>query len=104
MNDWFTEALELFTSGKREKTLDMVYDIVDNMLLSARFNEVDEFLSDVDVSRVPTVILVGILTITLPACDSLPTRASFFEAVRLECERRGETDPGLLKGLDRWRL
>lgn len=102
--DWFTEALEICASGKCDKALDIIYNIVDNMLLSARFEEVDEFIQSVNVVETPTVIMVGILTITLCAWDALPSRATFFKAVEDELVRRGEDDPRMLKGLEKWRL
>lgn len=105
MNDWFREALELFVSGSEAKALDMVYDVMDNMLLSARFGDADQALREIDVPNTPMVILVGLLTITLPAWDTLPSRPAFFDSVRAECGARGRTDTDqLLKGLDKWRL
>jgi len=101
MNDWFAEALEACALGNQDKALDIVYDIVDNMLLSARFDDADQALREIDVPNTPIVILVGLLTITLLANDRLPSRSAFFEAVRAECIARGRTGTDqLLKGLD----
>jgi len=103
MEPWFEKVLETHGRGKVHLAMDILYDIVDEMLLSAESGKVDEFLQGVDIPVTPTVLLVGILTITLRAWDSLPSRKLFFEAAKAELDKRGEPE-ATLKGLDKWRL
>ena len=46
--------------------LDEIFDEIDDLCQVGKFEKVDYILNNVDVSKCPTTILIGYLTITLP--------------------------------------
>jgi hypothetical protein len=80
--------------------LDELLDSFDTLFFEGRFDKADEMLEAVAVRSVSTTMLIGFLTATLPAKSKLRKRAAFFESVRGELLKRGETDVSLLQGLE----
>ncbi len=88
---------------KRERldtALDLIFDQVDELLLSGAFDEVDQILGHVVPDEFSTEVLVGLLTVTLPAKNQLARRDEFFQRVAETLRTRGETDQRILIGLD----
>lgn len=79
--------------------IDLIYDKIDGLLLSGKFEEVDEILAGVAVDDAPLAILLAFLTITLPAREKLAMRQTFFNRVRESLIRQGKLKGGLLDGL-----
>lgn len=93
-------AIRLEARGKTSAALDLIYDQVDERLIQGAFSEVDNVLAKAETSRLSSNLLVGLLTITLPARGKLVHRAEFLDRVQRELNRRGELEDGLLIGLD----
>lgn len=86
--------------GQTDAALDIIFDQMDEMLLAGEFDQVDRILAEVIPGSFSVELLLGLLTVTLPAKNRLRNRAPFFERVRQSLYERGETDEGLLVGLD----
>jgi hypothetical protein len=79
--------------------LDIIYNVIDNLLLKGRFDLVDLQLRRMDVENANTDILLGYLTITFAAKSKLPSRPAFFERAEQTLKKRPEWDELLLYGL-----
>jgi hypothetical protein len=74
---------------------------VDDLLHEGSFGKLDDFLTQVDVSKVSEDLIVGLLTITFAGKEHLKTRADLFLRTRSVLEERGEERVDqLLRGLD----
>lgn len=58
--------------------LDSIYDVIDRMMRHGEFEELAAVLSRIVVSDLPTNLLLGILTASLPA-RNLPSRIRIFQ-------------------------
>ena len=81
--------------------LDKIYDDFDKLFRAGLFWMADENLYHASyvAKYFPIDILIGILTITLPASNELSYRRQFYNQVEEVLNERGELEPGLLKGL-----
>ncbi len=93
-------ANRLDKRGQTDAALDIIFDQIDETLLSGEFDRVDRILVEITPDDFSVELLLGLLTVTLPAKNRLCNRASFFKQVRHSLHERGETDEGLLVGLD----
>jgi hypothetical protein len=80
--------------------LNDLYYGVDKFFRMGWFDEINFELEELDIQITNTDILLGWLTVTLPAKSKLPFRKEFFNKVVLEIEKRGEMEPNLLRGLE----
>lgn len=83
-----------------DAALDRLYDLLDDMLASGRFSEVDDMLNSLQPENLTVAEMLAVLTVTLPARGRLKHRWHFFEAVEDEMLRRKEYEDGLLRGLE----
>lgn len=93
-------ANRLDRTGHTDAALDLLYDAVDEMLRRREFPEVDAILRDANVADLSINILIGLLTVTLPARSRLSSRAEFYTRVEDILRQRGEFEEGLLTGLE----
>jgi len=93
-------ARRLDQHGQTDAALDIIFDQIDEMLLAGEFEPVDQLLMEIMPSDYSVELLLGLLTVTLPAKNRLCNRVAFFERVRQSLQEHGETDEGLLVGLD----
>ncbi len=93
-------ARRLDIQGKTDAALDVLYDAVDDMLLDENIADIDCFFANATVSDYSIDLLLGLLTVTLPARSKLMQRAAFFKSVKMELVERGEYEQGLLDGLE----
>ena len=68
------------------RSLDILYEELDDAMLDGRFEEIDTFLKDANVSRYRVEILMGFLTVTFSWRESLKERAGFFDRVKIRVE------------------
>jgi hypothetical protein len=98
--EWITKSMELYQAGKKEESLDVIFDTIDEMLLASKFNECDRGLSEIPVEEISNAQLLTVLTATIAAKERLSNRNELVRRVRLELERRGADAFRLLSGLE----
>ena len=67
------------------KEIDEVFNLIDDLLLRGKFEEVDSILDSVDILNTDLDILLAYLTTTLAAKDILKSREKFLEKVEPLC-------------------
>lgn len=67
------------------KEIDEVFNLIDDLLLRGKFEEVDSILDSVDILNTDLDILLTYLTTTLAAKDILKSREKFLEKVEPLC-------------------
>jgi hypothetical protein len=98
--DWISQSVELYQHGKKEESLDIIFDFIDDMLLSSRFSDCDRLLLQLSVEDLSNPQLLTVLTATLAAKEHLASRATFVDRVKSELGRRGADASRLLAGLE----
>lgn len=101
--DLFRERVENYcASGHTSCALDMIYDVVDDMLIDGQTETVNRLLGRLRAQRLDIATMLGFLSITLDDASRLPARPAYLQAVRDDLRRRGEQDrmDDLLRGLD----
>jgi hypothetical protein len=99
--EWLIDIYILVVLDRSDEAIDVLFREVDGMLLAGEFERCDQFLQIVDLSRLDTELIVGVLSVTLKASDKLPSRAEFFRRVseRFRDLPTGRA-AGLLRGLE----
>lgn len=83
--------LDSWNSGLKIEAIDKVYDIIDDLLLGSKFDEVREILLEIMVSNFPLTLLLSVLTVTYPWREILKEeRKGIKEVVKKEAERVGK--------------
>ena len=82
-------------------SLDVIYDEIDEMLLDRKFAACNRFLGAVirEPEQRDLSVLIGILTITLPAASKLPNRTKLKELVHKRLVATSQNAEAALKGL-----
>jgi len=93
-------AQRLADRGQTDASLDIIYDRIDEMLLAGEFDQVDRLLVDTSPNTLSVDLLLGVLTVTLPARKRLANRAAFFALVEQTLRERGALKESLLVGLE----
>lgn len=93
-------ARRLDKSGQTDAALDIVFDQIDELLLAGKFSQVNRLFVDIATEVYSVELLLGILTVTLPAKNQLQDRAEFYKRTAQTLQSRGELQEGLLVGLD----
>lgn len=95
--DWLES---LYAETSVHTAIDMLFDRVDRMMLDEKFEDVDGLLRIIDVDRLDSNLMVGVLTITQCARERLAERVGALERIE---KRLRATDPDrvdeLLQGL-----
>lgn len=94
------QANHLDRRGHTDAALDIVFEQIDELLLDGEFAQVDRLLSDIVPAAYSADLLLGILTITLPAKHRLSQRQMFYQQVEQALVQRDEMEDGLLVGLE----
>ncbi len=97
---WIQQSVELYKTGRKEESLDVIFDTIDEMLLASKFDECDLALSKIPVNNLSNAQLLTILTATLAAKEHLSNRRSLVDRVKKQLARRGADVTGLMMGLD----
>ena len=92
-------ARRLDKLGHTDAALDLLYDAIDECLTAGRFSELASCLRGIQPASLSLDLLLGILTVTLPAKSRLPTREAFKDKVERVLRQRGEWEVGILTGL-----
>jgi len=99
-DDWLAKSAELYRSGKREESLDIIFDSIDDMLLESKFEDCDKILAEISVAELANPQLLTVLTATAPAKERLPSRQALVKRVKLTLNERGGNASRLLAGLE----
>ncbi|MGO9061390.1 MAG: hypothetical protein ACLQU2_29030 [Candidatus Binataceae bacterium] len=97
---WISRSIDLCQSGKKEESLDVIFDALDEMLLESRFHECDAALLKIPVNSLSNAQLLTVLTATLPAKERLSNRNGLVTRIKSQLERRGADVSRLLVGLE----
>jgi len=97
---WVESSISLERAGQREKALDVLFDHIDDLLLSSKFRECDITISSMPVERLSNAQLLTVLTATAAAKDHLPSRAFFYERTKAVLHSRSADANSLLSGLE----
>ena len=93
------QVKQLERRGRIDAALDVLYDRVDGLLRSNKFEALDDALGCVNTVQLTTDVIIGLLTASLPAKSKLPSRARFFATAEKTIKSRNEWEVGLLDGL-----
>jgi len=96
---WKARLERLKNPESLDAQLDTLYGWADGLMSSGRFADLDAAIAAYRPDEMPTDILLGVLTATLPAKSKLPARVQFYLDVERLVNARGENGPGLLDGL-----
>lgn len=92
----FLEKLYQFDKNKIDSTIDFIFDYFDDAFLNNNFQECDDILEKLDLNKIPIVLMISFLTITLAAKSKLKNRINFYKKVE---EKIKEKEPEKLKDL-----
>lgn len=93
----------LSAGGHTAKGLNLMFDVIDDLLLAGDFDKVDAYLVQLDdFDWMPPSWPVGVLTITLAAKDRLKERTAFWDRTKSWLtETKGVEETALiLQGLE----
>lgn len=68
---WLEEIYSLVESKEYRKAIDIVFDCIDDFALEARFEEIDEILPAIDISKLDENLMVAFLAISKPVKPKL---------------------------------
>lgn len=94
------DAQRLAETGRVEAALDLIYEHLDEMMRRGELGNLDGILCGLPVADLPTDVLLGILSASLPMRARVSSRADFFSKVEKTLKERGEWEAGLLTGLE----
>jgi BioD-like phosphotransacetylase family protein len=98
--NWLERIYTLVASGHSDDALDVLYKEVDSILEIHNFLGCEQMMSDVDLERLDETLLVGLLSVTLPAAAHLSSRANLYTRIQsLVSQRMPREAEVLLAGL-----
>jgi len=97
--DWMRPVLKEDQRGQSDVALDEMFDRIDPMLSSGKYSEVDAILTAMPVEGPSLTLMMGLLSITRPAAQHLPSRQRFFDRVYRLCRAMRRDADSLLGGL-----
>ena len=99
--NWFDELYSNMEKGKIHAAMDILYEKIDDLFIEEKFCKVDEILTRLDLERLDANLLAGVLTITLPAKDSLKKHAELFDRIAAILRKRlPDRAEAILRGLE----
>lgn len=86
----------------RDQAMDKLFDLIDAQMKAAEFPKLSAMCGVVAerAGQLPSELLLGLLTATLPARSQLPDRTRLFQATRTRLDELDELEDGLLDGLE----
>jgi hypothetical protein len=97
--DWMQAVRKLDENGQSDAALDEMFDHIDSMLSSQEFSDVDAILGAMPVEGPSLTLMMGLLSITRPAAQHLPSRRQYFDRVFRLCNAMRRDADSLLGGL-----
>lgn len=96
---WMREVIRLDNDNRSDAALDELFDQIDILLSSGEFSKVDSIIAAMPVEGPSLTLMMGLLSITRPACEHLPSRVRYFERVHRLCNAMRRDAESLLGGL-----
>lgn len=78
---WLEEMYTFVSKKHYELAIDLLFEKVDHMLIEGQMRECDLLLQGIDLARLESNMLVGLLSVTLEAGDYLPYRRELFSRI-----------------------
>jgi hypothetical protein len=102
ISDFLNTVYGFAKRGEEDEAIDVILEYINDLLVEGQFDSCDRILDEVDLARIPPVLMVSFLTITAAAKPKLKSRDRFFKVVqRLVAKQRGgKATARLLDGLD----
>jgi hypothetical protein len=100
-NAWFDTAMSLERAGYLCSALDCLYLNIDTLLRSGQFSTIDDLVRRLEPNKLSIDFMIGILALTRPASEEIPSREQFFERAWNAVESRQRSARELLGGLRR---
>ncbi len=97
---WVEELAELQDNEGTDAAIDRLFDLFDDLHFAGRFEESDSKLYAGGLDRLNDKLLVGLLTITVPARDHLPSRPALVQRVEELLLARGRSKKELQRLLE----
>ena len=72
-------ANDLAHSGAIDDALDIIYDTIDDLALSGKFEDINAAISELEPQNLEEHVIIGLLSITLPFKKHIPSRQWFYE-------------------------
>lgn len=96
---WIEQSIEFEKSGKGEEALDVIFDNIDELLLSSKYKQCSSVLASLPVDRLSNAQLLTALTASSAARDRLSGRKVLYSRVEKILALRGTDVSRLLLGL-----
>ena len=97
--EWMQVVLQMDESAQTASSLDVLFDQINWMLSESEFGKVDEVIAVMPVEGPSLSLMMGLLSITRPAAEHLPSRQRFFDRVYRLCKAMRRDAESLLGGL-----
>lgn len=88
----FLDTCYALRTGNQQLVVDMIFENVDQLLTSKRYEEADEVLRITDLSMLSDEAIIALLCITLAGRGNLPSRSFFAHKAREELTFRNVPD------------
>lgn len=101
-NAFLDTVYDFVKRQKEDHAIDVIFEYINQLLVERRFEACDRILGDVEIARIPTVLMVSFLTITAAAKSKLRNRRRFYKSVErfVALERGNKAAQHLLDGLE----
>lgn len=96
---WFLTALDLDREGKLDKSLDVLFQHVDQMMHAGKFSEIDNMLRFMQHIDCTVNFAIGVLTITFHGKKNLLNRHDYYLRLKQDFQHFPDAD-ALLYGLE----
>jgi hypothetical protein len=96
---FWSEAVSLVASGRRDAALDKIYDGVDNLMRQGSVDRLDALMGLMDPKTTDLDLAIGLLSASIPVRDKLNGRAILLSKVEQVLLQRGEDPSSELIGL-----
>lgn len=98
---WIESAIAADRDQRKEQSLDIIFDNLDELLLDSKFQDCNAVLDSMPIERLSNSQLLTVLTATAAAPrEKLPARATFFVRTKEVIKSRGANAEELLVGLE----
>ena len=74
MVEWLSDLYMLVAENKIDPAINLLFDKIDDLLCAGEFATVDQIIQVIDLTRLDSNLLVGLLSITYAASDKLKKR------------------------------